>query len=59
MDVTLFGLKACEMRMKVLQRGILLRDKEVGTGLGDVRQLTVTENPSVGVVVLQRLQQRP
>ena len=59
MDVTLFGLKAIEMRMKVLQRGVLFRGKEVGTGLGNVRQLAVAENLSVGVVLLQRLQQCP
>ena len=29
MDVTLFGLKAIEMRMKVLQRGVLFRGKKV------------------------------
>ena len=34
MDVTLFGLKAIEMRMKVLQRGVLLRKRpNLGPGL--------------------------
>jgi len=52
MDVTLFGLKASEMRMKVLQRGVLLRGEEVGTGLGDMGQLAVTENLSHVIFVL-------
>lgn len=52
MDVTLFGLKAIEMRMKVLQRGVLFRGEEVGTGLGDMGQLAVTENLSHVIFVL-------
>ena len=59
MDVTLFGLKASEMRMKVLQRGVLFRGEEVGTGLGDMGQLAVTKDFSIGVVHLQGLQQGP
>ena len=59
MDVTLFGLKAIEMRMKVLQRGVLFRGKEVGTGLGDMGQLAVAKDLGIGIVLLQRLQQCP
>ena len=59
MDVTLFGLKASEMRMKVLQRGVLLRGEEVGTGLGDMGQFAVAENLGIRVVHLQGLQQGP
>lgn len=59
MDVTLFRLKAIEMRMKVLQRGVLFRGKEVGTGLGDMGQLAVAKDLGIGVVLLQRLQQCP
>ena len=60
LDVTLFWLTAVKgMGMKVLQLGVLLRREEVGTGLGDVGQLTVAENLGVGVVRLQGPQQGP
>ena len=59
-DVTLFWLKAVKgMGMKVLQLRVLFRGEEVGTGLGDVGQLAVAENLGVGVIRLQRPQQRP
>ena len=45
--------------MKVLQRGVLFRGKEVGTGLGDMGQLAVAKDLGIGVVLLQGLQQGP
>jgi len=43
----------------LLQISVLFRGEEVGTGLGDVRQLAVAEDLGIGVVLLQGLQQGP
>jgi len=44
---------------QVLQTRVLLASQKIGTALGDMRQLTVTENLGIGVVNLERLQQSP
>lgn len=49
-------VRLCLLR---LQRGILGLGIEAGTGLGDVGQVTMTEDAGIGVVGLERLQQVP